>query len=40
MNRFKGMEQIIAASGKKMTDMNLLELDSIWDKVKKESSSL
>jgi len=40
MNRFKGMEQIIAASGKKMTDMNLLELDSIWDKVKKESSTL
>jgi XTP/dITP diphosphohydrolase len=40
MNRFKGMEQIIAASGKKMTDMNLHELDSIWDKVKKESSSL
>jgi XTP/dITP diphosphohydrolase len=40
MNRFKGMEQIIAASGKKMTDMNLLELDSIWDKVKKEPSSL
>jgi XTP/dITP diphosphohydrolase len=40
MNRFKGMEQIIAASGKKMTDMNLLELDSIWEMVKKESSSL
>ncbi len=38
MNRFKGMEQIIAASGKKMTDLNLPELDAIWDEVKKESS--
>jgi XTP/dITP diphosphohydrolase len=38
MNRFKGMEQIIAANGKKMTDLNLTELDAIWDQVKKESS--
>jgi MazG family protein len=40
MNRFKGMEQIIAANGKKMTDLNLTELDAIWDQVKKESSAL
>jgi uncharacterized protein YabN with tetrapyrrole methylase and pyrophosphatase domain len=40
MNRFKGMEQIIAASGKKMTDLNLPELDAIWDQVKKKSSAL
>jgi uncharacterized protein YabN with tetrapyrrole methylase and pyrophosphatase domain len=32
------MEQIIAANGKKMTDLNLPELDAIWDEVKKESS--
>ncbi|MEY2834816.1 MAG: nucleoside triphosphate pyrophosphohydrolase [Bacteroidota bacterium] len=38
MSRFKGMEQIIAANGKRMTDLNLTELDAIWDEVKKESS--
>jgi XTP/dITP diphosphohydrolase len=40
MNRFKSMELIVSASGKKMTDLSLQELDEIWDKVKKESSTL
>ncbi len=36
MNRFKGMEQIVSASGKKITDLNLEELDAIWERVKME----
>ena len=38
MNRFKGMEQIVTASGKKLTDLNLQELDAIWERVKMEAN--
>jgi hypothetical protein len=29
------METIVAGQGKKMTDLNLIELDAIWNEVKK-----
>jgi len=34
-SRFQEMETIVASQGKKMTDLNLGELDAIWNKVKK-----
>lgn len=34
-SRFQEMEIIVASQGKKMTDLNLGELDAIWNKVKK-----
>lgn len=34
-SRFQQMETIVAGQGKKMTDLNLIELDAIWNEVKK-----
>jgi XTP/dITP diphosphohydrolase len=34
-SRFQEMEIIVVSQGKKMTDLNLGELDAIWNKVKK-----
>jgi XTP/dITP diphosphohydrolase len=36
--RFKGMEQIVTASGKNLTDLNLQEMDAIWKRVKMEAN--
>lgn len=35
MERFQAMESIVAARGQKMTDLNLTEMDTIWNQVKK-----
>lgn len=35
MNRFQEMEKIVQQQGKQMTDLNLAEMDLIWDQVKK-----
>lgn len=35
MNRFQTMEKIVADQGKRMTDLNLTEMDAIWDDVKR-----
>ncbi|MEN9599523.1 MAG: nucleoside triphosphate pyrophosphohydrolase [Bacteroidota bacterium] len=35
INRFQQVEQIAAASGKQLTDMSLMEMDAIWNQVKK-----
>jgi XTP/dITP diphosphohydrolase len=34
MKRFQAMEEVVAAEGKQMTDLNLAELDAIWNSVK------
>jgi XTP/dITP diphosphohydrolase len=36
MDRFQSMEKVVAESGKKMTDLNLSEMDTIWNDVKKK----
>ena len=36
MSRFQQMEAVVQAKGKLMTDLNLQELDAIWDEVKKK----
>lgn len=36
MNRFQKMESIVQSQGKNLTDMNLLEMDAVWDQVKQE----
>jgi len=35
INRFQQVEQIAAASGKQLTNMSLMEMDAIWNQVKK-----
>ena len=35
MNRFQAMEKVVAANGQLMTDLNLTEMDAIWNEVKK-----
>ena len=35
MKRFQEMEKVVVATGKKMTDMSLEEMDEIWNEVKK-----
>lgn len=35
MDRFQAMEKIVSAKGQQMTDLNLAEMDAIWDEVKK-----
>lgn len=35
MGRFQSMEKIVLQQGRKMTDLNLQEMDAIWDEVKK-----
>jgi XTP/dITP diphosphohydrolase len=34
MKRFQAMEDVVAAEGKQMTDLNLAEMDAIWNTVK------
>ena len=34
MQRFQAMEDIVGGEGKKMTDLNLQEMDAIWNTVK------
>ena len=34
MQRFQAMEDIVGGEGKKMTDLNLQEMDAIWNRVK------
>ena len=34
MKRFQAMEEFVAAEGKQMTDLNLAEMDTIWNTVK------
>jgi len=36
MDRFQSMEKVVADRGKKMTDLNLSEMDTIWNDVKKK----
>jgi MazG family protein len=36
LNRFNAMEQLVINSGNDMGNMTLLELDAIWNKVKKD----
>jgi XTP/dITP diphosphohydrolase len=36
MDRFQSMEKVVAERGKKMTDLNLSEMDAIWNDVKKK----
>lgn len=35
MDRFQAMEKIVSANGQQMTDLNLSEMDEIWNDVKK-----
>jgi len=39
IRRFTTMEETVAASGKKMTDLSLEELDAIWNAVKKKKTT-
>jgi XTP/dITP diphosphohydrolase len=34
MKRFQAMEEVVADEGKQMTDLNLAEMDAIWNTVK------
>jgi XTP/dITP diphosphohydrolase len=34
IKRFQAMEEIVGGEGKKMTDLNLQEMDAIWNTVK------
>jgi len=34
IKRFQAMEEVVAAKGKQMTDLNLSEMDAIWNTVK------
>jgi MazG family protein len=34
MNRFQEMEKVVQLEGKKMTDLNLQQMDEIWNEVK------
>jgi XTP/dITP diphosphohydrolase len=34
IKRFQAMEEVVAAKGKQMTDLNLTEMDAIWNTVK------
>ena len=36
MSRFQQMEVIVQARGEQMTDLNLRQLDALWDEVKKK----
>ena len=36
MSRFQQMEVIVQARGERMTDLNLQQLDALWDEVKKK----
>jgi len=39
IRRFQQMEAIATASGKSLTEMNLEEMDAIWNKVKKQNTN-
>ena len=34
IKRFQAMEEVVTAEGKQMTDLNLAEMDAIWNTVK------
>ena len=36
MDRFQAMEKIVSSKGQQMTDLNLSEMDAIWNDVKKK----
>jgi XTP/dITP diphosphohydrolase len=36
MDRFQSMEKVVTERGKKMTDLNLSEMDAIWNDVKRK----
>jgi XTP/dITP diphosphohydrolase len=35
LDRFQSMEKIVAENGQRMTDLNLQQMDEIWNEVKK-----
>jgi XTP/dITP diphosphohydrolase len=35
LDRFQSMEKIVADKGQRMTDLNLQQMDEIWNEVKK-----
>lgn len=37
INRFQAMEEVVAKQGKQMTDLNLIEMDAIWNEIKLSS---
>ena len=37
INRFQAMEEVVAKQGKQMTDLNLTEMDAIWNEIKLSS---
>ncbi len=39
IHRFQQMESIALANGKNLTEMNLEEMDAIWNKVKKQTNN-
>ena len=39
IRRFQQMESIAKDSGKSLTEMNLEEMDAIWNKVKKQNTN-
>ena len=39
IKRFLQMESIAKVSGKSLTEMNLEEMDAIWNKVKKQTNN-
>jgi len=39
IHRFQQMESIASANGKNLTEMNLEEMDAIWNKVKKQTNN-
>jgi MazG family protein len=39
IHRFMKMEEVVGLSGKKMTDLSLSELDTIWNTVKKQKTT-
>jgi XTP/dITP diphosphohydrolase len=36
LDRFQAMEKIVSSKGQQMTDLNLSEMDAIWNDVKKK----
>ena len=37
LGRFQSMEKIVTDKGQRMTDLNLKQMDEIWNEVKKSS---
>ncbi len=40
MERFNGMEQLAFKQGKALSDMTLIEMDALWDSIKKQSKAI